>query len=61
MKLNVKKSGAGYISSYTLNISLSLARNSGWVDENGSTSEVELIENGDGTVTIKKLEKEHTN
>lgn len=54
MKLVAKKAGNGYVSSYTVNISLKLARNCGFVDENGNTKEIELVENiEENSITIK--------
>jgi len=54
MKLIPKKAGNGYVSSYTVNISLKTARNCGLINEDKTVNEIELIENKeDNSVTIK--------
>lgn len=59
MKLIPKKGGNGYISSYTVNISLKIARNCGLVNEDGTINEIELTDNmNDNSVTIKLKKQE---
>ena len=48
MKLIAKKNGEGYISSYTINISLKLARQNNLISEDGTPKDVELQEHKDG-------------
>jgi len=58
LKLIAKKGGNGYVSSYTLNISLKMAQRCGFIDENGVTYEVELIEQPeDKCIVIKPISK----
>ena len=45
MKLIPKKAGNGYVSSYTVNISLKTARNCGFINADKTINEIELIEN----------------
>ena len=48
MKLIPKRGGNGYVSSYTLNISLNLARQNNLLNDDGTTKEVELRACKDG-------------
>lgn len=52
MKLIAKKNGGGYISSYTINISLNLAREKNLINEDGSSKEVELKEHENGILIM---------
>ena len=52
MKLIAKKNGKGYVSSYTLNISLKLARQNDLLNEDGTSREVELKESKEGIIII---------
>jgi len=54
LKLIAKKGGNGYVSSYTLNISLKMAQRCGFVDDNGTTYEVELIEQPENRCIVIK-------
>ena len=50
MKLIAKKNGKGYVSSYTLNISLNLARQNNLLNDDGTAKEVELKTHEDGII-----------
>ncbi|MCL1995561.1 MAG: hypothetical protein FWG63_05070 [Defluviitaleaceae bacterium] len=59
MKLIPKKGGHGYISSYTVNISLKLAKSCGFVDEKGNCHNLEIVGNPcEKTITIKVVESQ---
>ena len=57
MKLITKKNGQGYVSSYTLNINLSLARKSNLLNEDGTAKEVELKEHKDGILRVGRTQR----
>lgn len=56
MKLIPKKGGNGYVSSYTLNISLNLARQNDLLNEDGTPKDVELKACEDGILISPTLE-----
>ncbi len=54
MKLNKKKNGKGYITSYTLNIGSAEAREVGFIDDNNEPLEIEkVIDKENKTITLK--------
>ena len=57
MKLIAKKGGNGYVSSYTVNISLNLARKNKLLDDDGMPKEVELKSHKNG-ILIAPIEQQ---
>lgn len=53
VKLVAKKGGNGYVSAYSINISLSEALELGFINEDRSVNEIEKIVK-DGTLIIRK-------
>jgi hypothetical protein len=58
IKLSPKKSGSGYITSYTINIGSAEARQCGFVNQSGSPSPIEKIVDPDNNQIVIKLKQD---
>lgn len=57
VRLSKKKNGAGYLTSYSVNIGCAEAREVGFLDENGEPFPlVKIVDTENGTILFKRAE-----